>query len=59
MKTIRSNKKNIDGYILGVEFQNGEAQTDAPAALAFFEANDDFEVVDPKTSKTPTGNGAS
>ena len=60
MKTIRSKKKSLEGYVLGVEFQNGEAQTDAPAALAFFGASDDFEVVDSsKTPKASADNGAS
>lgn len=58
METIRSKKKGLEGYVLGVEFIDGEAQTDAPAALAFFNASDDFEVVDPsKSTKIPTGNG--
>lgn len=58
MKIIRSKKKKLEGYVLGVEFVDGEGQTETPAALAFFEASDDFEVVDPsKPTKTPTGDG--
>lgn len=52
-------KTAVSGYVLGVEFKDGVAETDAPAALAFFKSDDHFEVGDPKKSGKAAGDGAS
>lgn len=43
MAKIKANKK-ITGTMLGVRFKDGEAESDSPAALAFFRGKDGYKV---------------
>lgn len=43
-----THKAKINGPVVGVNFVDGKAVNPHPAALAFFQSNDDFTVSGPK-----------
>lgn len=48
MATKVTSKERLNGFVLGVEFVNGQAETDNPAALAFFQSSDGYSIADEK-----------
>lgn len=48
MAQVTAKNGKLTGYVLGVDFKDGKAETETPAAIAFFEASDDYTVGTPK-----------
>jgi hypothetical protein len=44
-------KKAFSGFVLGVEFVDGHAETEIAPAIAFFEQSPDYTVGEPKAAK--------
>jgi hypothetical protein len=57
MATQVTSKARLNGYVLGVEFVNGNAETDSPTALSFFRQSDGYTVADEKPAKAKSGSG--
>lgn len=53
MVQVKAKNKHAEGFVLGVEFTKGVAETDNPAALAFFRGSDDYNVVDVEPVEAP------
>ncbi|HEX9228363.1 MAG TPA: hypothetical protein VF885_17315 [Arthrobacter sp.] len=47
MTQVTAKKSGLTGNVLGVDFKDGKAETDAPAALAFFKVSPDYTVGEP------------
>lgn len=54
-KTTVTSKERLNGFVLGVEFVNGQGETENPAALAYFATADGYEVADSKPAKKAAG----
>lgn len=54
MDLIVTHKKKINGHVLGVNFVDGEAVNPHPAALAYFQENDDYSVAEKKATLDKT-----
>jgi hypothetical protein len=50
-----TSKERLNGYILGVQFVNGKAETESPTAIAFFKQSEGYEVHDSKAKAKPAG----
>lgn len=51
-------KERINGFVLGVEFVNGQAETESPTALSFFRQADGYKVEDEKPAAKKAGSGS-
>jgi hypothetical protein len=59
MATQVTSKERLNGFVLGVEFVNGTAETDSPTALSFFRQADGYTVADEKPAKKSAANSDS
>lgn len=54
MAEVTASKKTgqvMSGFVLGVEFINGRAETESPTALAFFRQSEDYAVTEKQDIK--------
>jgi hypothetical protein len=58
MATQVTSKERLNGFVLGVEFKNGSAETDSPTALAFFRQSEGYTVADEKPAKKAAGSSS-